>query len=355
MSKKPIILIIDDEGKVTEDFKKNHGNDYMIESINKVDIGFIRAKLEEKTGDNKPDLILTDLKHEKDGTFLDMDALKELKRLKIEIKSKMKFLSESINQYNEIIRPITARHGINVLKTARKVYGDNIPVVICTGTTHIAEYMNCDLHQNLLELNAELMQMRLGKAYESAKIERLLDSKNKGEKPFILAVFGKEYEAKEFITNHEDEYRIKLILRPITYTEIASIKKVFEDEYSGDNRPDLILTDSRVMTIADEPIENEVYAKAKVFKDFVDGLNSISGPAYGRHGIQVLETVRKVYRDDTPVAIYTGFGIITEYKNREVHTKVVELNGEWFQKKLGKDFESKKIEQLLNKKKGHNQ
>jgi len=352
MSKeRPLILIVDDEGKVTKAFKEDHGNDYRIESINKIDIGFISDKLKTTySGEAKPDLILTDLKHEVIDPALD--------GLKKEIWDKMALLKESISQYNTITRPVILKHGINVLKTARKVYGNNIPVAIYTGTSFIAEYMNSTLLEEHLELNGEWIQMRLGKTYESVKIERLLDGKKEeNKKPFILIIDGKgkpikgrKSQPEEFIENHNGEYRIV----SINTKDVAFIEEVFKNEYSGDNRPDLILTDFMAFKNDEEPLKQKIFSEADRFKVLIDELNEMSQSAYKSHGFQLLEIVREVYQDDTPVAIYTGFGIITEYNNIKDHTKVVKLNGEWFQKKLGKNFESKKIKQLLNKKKEQN-
>ena len=68
---KQFILIVDDENKVTKEFKENHGNEYRIESINYTNIETIKNELLTTYSDNnKPDFILTDLKHEVKDTAL---------------------------------------------------------------------------------------------------------------------------------------------------------------------------------------------------------------------------------------------------------------------------------------------
>jgi len=349
MSKeKPLILIIDDEGKITEEFKSNHSNDYRIEAVTNTDIIFIKNELETTfSGINKPDLILTDLKHEvKD------DKLDELKK---EIWNKMGMFKALITDINNKVRLTYKYYGIELLRVARDLYGSDIPIGIYNGFGATNEYNNSKIHEEIVDLNGDWFPMRLGKNFESKKINQLLKrngSKNNAKritKPFILTAFREDNLFIDFIREHKDDYMLEFI----HITDIENIRKTLEEQYSGMNKPDMILTSLRHLRkgVSTEYI-NEIWQKGQEVKNLIDHLNYISGPAYERHGDQVLKLVRDVYQDDTSVAIYTSLGLITEYKNSDVHTNVVELNGEWFQKGLDKSFESKKIRQLLSRKHG---
>ena len=344
-NKKPFIFIIDDEGKVTKEFEDSHGNDYRIESMDFSKypdsasfLHSLRKRLEnELSSDNKPDLILTDLKHEiKDES---------LKDLKSNIKKIMKEdLPKAIEKYNSLARPVLEKHGINVLRLVRKLYSEYIPVAIYSGTSFIAEYENKELMEEHLSLKGHWIQMNLGKIYESMKIKQIL--RDGCANQFILIIDGKGKQSEDFIKNHDGEYRIEVIKN----ANIASIEEILRNDYSSSNQPDIILTDFMSIKEGTEPqLVAQIYEEAKKLKGVINDLNAISPPAYGKHGVHVLEIIRDVYQDNTPVAIYTGFGIITEYLNSEDHIAIVRLNGHWFQKRLSKSYEEKMIKHLLER------
>ena len=250
--------------------------------------------------------------------------------------------------------------GINLLEAVRDVYGDNIPVGICSGFGAFNEYMNSELHEKLLDLRGEWVPLRLGKPFESKKMEQLLRMSGKSidenRQPCILSIFRKTEDDrfKGFIERHKSNYQFKEIdiINSIEEVDINSIKEELKTKYHGSNEPNIILISLRFKK-ADASDENrdKAYAKGNEVMELIDNHNKICEPAYGRHGIQVLNTVKEAYGNEIPaVGIYTGFGTIFEYKNNELFERLVELNGTVFQKGLSKSFESKMIKRLLERK-----
>jgi len=348
MSKdKPVILIIDDEWKNGDQFRVNHGIDYEIKQITFTDMDLIKKELQTTySGENKPALILTDLKHEikeADSTF------------KNYIKDEMKILKKWIDEISLVARYAYNYYGIDVLRIARQLYGSDLPMAFYNGFGAINEYNNSILHEEVVALNGDWFQMRLGAPFETMKVNQLLkrNSQYTGDKqPFILFIFQDDHVidksvVSDFKTRHKGKYKVK----SISTTDLKQIESMLKKKYSGDNQPDVILQSLRyVKDGVDQKIIGETFKKGKDVRALVEYLNKISGAGWGFHGIQVIETVREVYKDNTPVAIYTGLGTITEHEHSEIHMKVVEQNCDWFQKNLGKSFEDKKIKQLLNRK-----